>query len=93
MHAFERLPATLKFDQVSTSLLSLGRGLGMEIVAEGVETEAEASVMRLVGVTEMQGFFFSHAVPPEQVDALVASLCGTAAVQPAVLAPVQRRSV
>ena len=52
------------------SVVTLGRGLGMEIVAEGVETEAEASVMRLVGVTELQGFFFSQAVPPDRVDAL-----------------------
>ncbi|MBL8546744.1 MAG: EAL domain-containing protein [Hyphomonadaceae bacterium] len=52
------------------SVVTLGRGLGMEIVAEGVETEAEASVMRLVGVTELQGFFFSQAVPAEQVAAL-----------------------
>jgi diguanylate cyclase (GGDEF)-like protein len=49
------------------SVVTLGRGLGMEIVAEGVETEAEASVMRLVGVTELQGFFFSQAVPAEKV--------------------------
>jgi diguanylate cyclase (GGDEF)-like protein len=56
------------------SVVTLGRGLGMEIVAEGVETEAEASVMRLVGVTELQGFFFSHAVPADRVEALVASL-------------------
>jgi diguanylate cyclase (GGDEF)-like protein len=49
------------------SVVTLGRGLGMEIVAEGVETEAEASVMRLVGVTELQGYFFSHAVPADEV--------------------------
>jgi diguanylate cyclase (GGDEF)-like protein len=53
------------------SVVTLGRGLGMQIVAEGVETEAEASVMRLVGVTELQGFFFSQAVPAGQVAALV----------------------
>jgi EAL domain-containing protein (putative c-di-GMP-specific phosphodiesterase class I) len=52
------------------SVVTLGRGLGMEIVAEGVETEAEASVMRLVGVTELQGFFFSRAVPPDEVSKL-----------------------
>lgn len=52
------------------SVVTLGRGLGMEIVAEGVETEAEASVMRLVGVTELQGFFFSKAVPADEVAAL-----------------------
>ena len=56
------------------SVVTLGRGLGMEIVAEGVETEAEASVMRLVGVTELQGFFFSQAVPAAEVAKLRRSL-------------------
>ena len=56
------------------SVVTLGRGLGMDIVAEGVETETEASVMRLVGVTELQGFFFSQAVPADQVDDLVAGM-------------------
>jgi EAL domain-containing protein (putative c-di-GMP-specific phosphodiesterase class I) len=54
------------------SVITLGRGLGMQIVAEGVETEAEASVMRLIGVTELQGFYFSQAVPVPDVDALLA---------------------
>jgi diguanylate cyclase (GGDEF)-like protein len=53
------------------SVVTLGRGLGMDIVAEGVETEAEASVMRLIGVTELQGFFFSHAVPSAKIAELV----------------------
>ncbi|MEZ6023431.1 MAG: EAL domain-containing protein [Hyphomonadaceae bacterium] len=56
------------------SVVTLGRGLGMDIVAEGVETEAEASVMRLVGVTELQGFFFSKAVPASDVAGLAAEL-------------------
>jgi EAL domain-containing protein (putative c-di-GMP-specific phosphodiesterase class I) len=55
------------------SVVTLGRGLGMDIVAEGVETEAEASVMRLVGVTDLQGFFFSAAVEPARIAALVES--------------------
>lgn len=61
------------------SVVTLGRGLGMDIVAEGVETEAEASVMRLVGVTELQGFFFSQATPADQVDALIARMAGAPA--------------
>lgn len=75
------------------SVVTLGRGLGMEIVAEGVETEAEASVMRLVGVTELQGFFFSQAVPPEQVDRLVADLTTPAAApaQPATIADLRAK--
>jgi len=54
------------------SVITLGRGLGMDIVAEGVETEAEASVMRLIGVTELQGFYFSRAVTVECIDELLA---------------------
>ena len=53
------------------SVVTLGRGLGMDIVAEGVETEAETSVMRLVGVTELQGYFFSQALAAEHVQALI----------------------
>jgi len=56
------------------SVVTLGRGLGMDIVAEGVETEPEVSAMRLMGVTQLQGFFFSAAVPADQVADLRAKL-------------------
>lgn len=73
------------------SVVTLGRGLGMDVVAEGVETEAEASVMRLVGVNELQGFFFSRAVPSEEIAAL-ASRIGAPAEQGADQgAPPRRR--
>lgn len=54
------------------SVVTIGRGLGMDIVAEGVETDAEASVMRLVGVTELQGFYFSRALPPHEIASFIA---------------------
>jgi diguanylate cyclase (GGDEF)-like protein len=65
------------------AVVMLGRGLGMDIVAEGVETEAEASVMRLVGVNELQGFHFSRAVPADDVAAFVARLAAAAETKPA----------
>jgi diguanylate cyclase (GGDEF)-like protein len=61
------------------SVVTLGRGLNMEIVAEGVETEAEASVMRLVGVTELQGFYFSRAIPAEGIADFVAAFAAAQA--------------
>lgn len=60
------------------SVITLGRGLGMDIVAEGVESAAEASIMRLLGVTELQGFYFSRAVPADAVQDLVAAFEGGA---------------
>jgi diguanylate cyclase (GGDEF)-like protein len=74
------------------SVVTLGRGLGMEIVAEGVETEAEASVMRLVGVTELQGFFFSQAVPADEVAKLLGGFQPAASeTKPASVASVPSR--
>jgi diguanylate cyclase (GGDEF)-like protein len=73
------------------SVVTLGRGLGMEIVAEGVETEAEASVMRLVGVNELQGFFFSPAVAPDRVDDLRAAIGATPSVVPGLRADLRVR--
>ena len=49
------------------SVIKLGRVLGMDIVAEGVENEAEAAMMTNFGCTEMQGFYFSKALPADQM--------------------------
>lgn len=60
------------------SVITLGRGLGMSVVAEGVETAAEATIMRLLGVSELQGFYFSRAVPADAVNDLIAAFAGGA---------------
>jgi diguanylate cyclase (GGDEF)-like protein len=53
------------------SVVTLGRGLGMDIVAEGVETEFEAVMMTHFGCTELQGYFFSKPLPADQMVALL----------------------
>jgi diguanylate cyclase (GGDEF)-like protein len=45
------------------AILALSRGLGVETTAEGVETEAQAEVMRQLGCTQLQGFHFGRPVP------------------------------
>jgi EAL domain-containing protein (putative c-di-GMP-specific phosphodiesterase class I) len=47
------------------SVVTLGRGLGMDIVAEGIETEFEAVMMTGFGCTELQGYHFSRPVDAE----------------------------
>ncbi len=49
------------------SVVRLGRVLGMDIVAEGVEDELEAEMMTKFGCTELQGFYFSKALPADQM--------------------------
>ena len=53
------------------SIISLGKGLGVTITAEGVETEAELSCLRNEGCHEGQGFLFSRARPNAEIISLL----------------------
>jgi EAL domain-containing protein (putative c-di-GMP-specific phosphodiesterase class I) len=55
------------------SVIRLGRGLGMDIVAEGVENESEAVMMTHFGCTELQGFYFSEALAADQMTKFLSS--------------------
>jgi diguanylate cyclase (GGDEF)-like protein len=52
--------------RIVQSVITLGRGLGMDIVAEGVETEIEAVMMSNFGCTELQGYYFSRPIDADQ---------------------------
>lgn len=53
------------------SVVSIGRGLGMDIVAEGVETDFEAIIMTKLGCTELQGYYFSRPVDADRMAELL----------------------
>ncbi len=44
------------------SIIHLGRALGLGVIAEGVETEAQVQALRLAGASHLQGYFFSRPV-------------------------------
>ena len=48
-----------------STIISLARGLKLKVVAEGVETEEQFRLLRLLACDEMQGFFFSRPIPAE----------------------------
>jgi diguanylate cyclase (GGDEF)-like protein len=54
------------------SIIHLGRALGLGVVAEGVETEAQAQALRVAGASHLQGFLFSRPVPAAQARELAA---------------------
>lgn len=56
------------------AIAALGTGLGVATLAEGVETPAQAGLVREAGVTEMQGYLVSPPVPAEMVPSLIARL-------------------
>ncbi len=53
---------------IVTTIISLAHSLNLKVVAEGVETEEQAKLLRLLKCDEMQGYLFSPAVPAEQIE-------------------------
>ena len=45
---------------IARTLIGLGRGLGLEVIAEGVETESQRSFLVVHGCTAMQGYLFAR---------------------------------
>jgi EAL domain-containing protein (putative c-di-GMP-specific phosphodiesterase class I) len=70
---------------VLDALIAMARDLGTEIIAEGVETEAQALYLRGRGVVMAQGFLFAPAIRVEPFKELASALNGSAR-QPAQLA-------
>jgi EAL domain-containing protein (putative c-di-GMP-specific phosphodiesterase class I) len=56
------------------AIVALGRALGMAVLIEGVESEAQRVVLPLAGCSEMQGYLFARPAPREAIDELVASV-------------------
>jgi diguanylate cyclase (GGDEF)-like protein/PAS domain S-box-containing protein len=53
-------------------IIALAAGLGIDVSAEGVEREAQAETLRALGCRRAQGFLFSPAVAPAELDELLA---------------------
>jgi diguanylate cyclase len=54
------------------AVVSLGRGLGMKVTAEGVETADQHLFLRAAGVHCMQGYRFGKPMPASEIAARVA---------------------
>ena len=52
------------------TIVTLARALGLHIVAEGIETPAQAALLAGIGCDQFQGFLYSKPVPPDQCAAL-----------------------
>jgi diguanylate cyclase (GGDEF)-like protein len=57
---------TRKDNPIINSVVALGSALNLTVVAEGVETLEELSVLKDAGCDQCQGFYFSKALPPDQ---------------------------
>ena len=52
-----------------STIINLAHSLKLKVVAEGVETEEQSRLLRLLGCDEMQGFLYSRPVPAAEFEA------------------------
>ena len=58
---------------IISAIIELAHTLGMEVVAEGVETANQAEQLRAMGCDQIQGYFFSRPMPPLQFEEMCAA--------------------
>ena len=59
---------------IVSAIISLAQALRLKAVAEGVETEQQAQLLRLLRCEQAQGFLFSPPIAPERIEALLKPL-------------------
>jgi diguanylate cyclase (GGDEF)-like protein/PAS domain S-box-containing protein len=62
---------------ITQTILSLGRAMGVAVIAEGVETEEQRDYLAGLGCYSFQGFLFSPPLPLEQFEAFVRGFAET----------------
>jgi EAL domain-containing protein (putative c-di-GMP-specific phosphodiesterase class I) len=53
------------------TMISLAQSLGLKVIAEGVDDEEQAMMLRLLSCDEMQGNLFSPAVTAGQIERML----------------------
>jgi EAL domain-containing protein (putative c-di-GMP-specific phosphodiesterase class I) len=58
-------------EAVCRAIVALGRSLGVQVLAEGVETVGQMRALRALGCVTVQGFLFARPVPADQIPATI----------------------
>ena len=61
-----RMDEASEYREIVRTIVSLAHTLGMEVVAEGVETRGQRSQLEALGCEYSQGYFFSKPVPADK---------------------------
>ncbi|MEO7852430.1 MAG: EAL domain-containing protein [Rubrivivax sp.] len=62
------LGVTPQSSAVVTAIIALARSLGLRVIGEGVENLRQMEVLHRLGCGAMQGFLFSRAIPPDDLE-------------------------
>jgi diguanylate cyclase (GGDEF)-like protein/PAS domain S-box-containing protein len=53
---------------IANAIVQMGRALGLQVIAEGVETEAQRDFLAQAGCHEFQGYLFAKPLPPDEFE-------------------------
>ncbi|HUN72748.1 MAG TPA: EAL domain-containing protein, partial [Steroidobacteraceae bacterium] len=71
------LPADRASVTLVSSVIGLASAFGLQVVAEGVETEGQLEILRRLGCDYSQGYLHSRPVPAEQLEKVLREQAGT----------------
>lgn len=56
---------------ICAATISLAHDLGLDVVAEGVETEKQYEHLKMLGCNKIQGYFFSKPLPADEIETFI----------------------
>jgi EAL domain-containing protein (putative c-di-GMP-specific phosphodiesterase class I) len=57
---------------IARTIVTLGRSLGLRLIAEGIETPGQAEILRAMGCDELQGYLFGQPMQASEFELLPA---------------------
>jgi EAL domain-containing protein (putative c-di-GMP-specific phosphodiesterase class I) len=63
---------------IAKTIVTLAHSLGMHVIAEGVETQAQLATLRSFGVDVVQGYLFSRALPDLEFECYIETFANLA---------------
>lgn len=63
---------------IVSAIINMATSLGIRTIAEGVETAGQLAFLRLQGCNEVQGYYFSQALPANQLETYINQLSSSA---------------
>jgi diguanylate cyclase (GGDEF)-like protein len=88
----QRLGSDARAEEIIRATVSLAHGLGMTVVAEGVETQQQAAMARALGCDRAQGYLYARPMDRQALFEWLAARLPDAAGGPVPLRAAQRRA-
>ena len=74
-----RMDTDVETGEIVRIIVMLAHGLRLKVVAEGVETQAQADLLRDIGCELAQGYLYSKPVPAETIEQLLGNAANASA--------------